>query len=59
MWFVFNIVAVIGRHPLTPCTMQLTAEQLQPAVPVITASKTGLVHDVLDAWTFFKVRHYS
>lgn len=45
-----------GRSGTTRVKMQLTAEQLQQAVPVITTAKTGLVHDVLDAWSFFKVR---
>jgi hypothetical protein len=51
--------SISARKGTTRVTMQLTAEQLQPAVPVITAAKTGLVHDVLDAWTFFKVRNHT
>jgi hypothetical protein len=35
--------------------MRVTADKLQKAAPVIAAAKMGLVHDMLDAWTFVKV----
>jgi hypothetical protein len=44
-----------GRPGTTRVRMTLTSGQLEKAVPMIAASKAGLVHDVLDAWAFLEV----
>lgn len=44
-----------GRPGTTRLTLQLREGQVSPRMPVVTASLTGVVHNVAKTWTFLKV----
>jgi hypothetical protein len=44
-----------GRPGTTRLTLQLRKGQVSPRMPVVTASLSGVVHNVAKTWTFLKV----
>jgi hypothetical protein len=44
-----------GRPGTTRAKTQLTAEKLHQVLYTVNPAKTGMVHNVVDAWVFFKV----
>jgi len=46
----------IGRKGTTRLTVQLKQDQVSSMMPVVTATPTGLLHNVAYTWSFLKVR---
>jgi hypothetical protein len=52
-----KVLAAEGGRPGTSrVQLQLQQKQVAPVMPVVTASSSGVMHNVAKTWTFLKVR---